>query len=91
MDSKNRTADAGRDLYATNCMRCHGADVVNSGATPDLRRSTTATHELFADIVLGGLREPLGMPAFDDLLNAEDVRRIQAYVLARARESAGGN
>ncbi|MCH7717397.1 MAG: PQQ-dependent dehydrogenase, methanol/ethanol family [Gemmatimonadetes bacterium] len=83
--------DAGRDLYAPNCMRCHGADVVNSGATPDLRRSTTAIHESFADIVLGGLREPLGMPAFDDLLNAEDVRLIQAYVLARARESAGGN
>ncbi len=83
--------EAGRELYAAKCFICHGFDVVNSGATPDLRRSTTATHESFADIVLGGIREPLGMPAFDDVLNAEDVRRIQAYVLARARESAGGN
>lgn len=64
---------------------------MSSGAVPDLRRATTATHESFADIVLGGLREPLGMPAFDDILDAEDVRRIQAYVLARARESVGGN
>ena len=41
--------------------------------------------------MLGGAREPLGMPRFDDVLDSEDVRLIQAYVLRRALESAGGN
>ncbi len=82
--------DEGSKLYGTTCFACHGFGAVSSGATPDLRRATTATHETFAEIVLGGLREPLGMPAFDDLLSAEQVRQIQAYVLSRARESVGG-
>lgn len=43
----------------------------------------------FEDIVLGGLWAPLGMPAFDDRLSAEEVRRIQADVLESARESVG--
>ncbi len=83
--------EEGERLYSETCMFCHGENVVSSGATPDLRRAPTAVHESFADIVLGGVREPLGMPAFDDILNADDVRRIQAYVLSRARESVGGN
>jgi hypothetical protein len=40
--------------------------------------------------VLRGVREPLGMPRFDDKLNEDDVRLIQGYILQRARESAGG-
>ena len=61
------------------------------GGVPDLRRASTTTHETFEDIVLGGLRESLGMPSFADLLSPEQVRQIQGYVLARARESAGGS
>ena len=75
-------------LYNANCIGCHGTNVVSSGITPDLRRASEAVHQTFADIVLGGVRAPLGMPAFDDLLDEDDVRRIQAHVLSRARESA---
>lgn len=81
----------GSTLYTDNCWACHGADAISGGIVPDLRRTTAATHAMFEDIVLGGQREPLGMPAFDDLLDADEVRLIEAYVLSRARESAGGN
>ena len=37
--------------------------------------------------VLGGARASLGMPAFDDLLDAKRVKLIQQYVLWRAHES----
>ena len=30
----------------------------------------------------------MGMPSFQKILNAEQVRAIQAYIVARARESA---
>jgi quinohemoprotein ethanol dehydrogenase len=82
---------AGASLYDDTCISCHGQDAVSGGIVPDLRRASAVVHGQFADIVLDGLRAPLGMPAFDDLLNEEEVRQIQAYVLARARASAGGN
>jgi PQQ-dependent dehydrogenase (methanol/ethanol family) len=82
---------AGERLYGDNCTRCHGRDAASGGIVPDLRRATSEVHEAFEDIVLGGQRAALGMPAFDDRLTPADVQRIQAYVLARARESAGSN
>jgi hypothetical protein len=39
--------------------------------------------------VLGGKRATMGMPSFQKILNAEQVRAIQAYIVARARASAG--
>jgi PQQ-dependent dehydrogenase (methanol/ethanol family) len=80
----------GRQLYSDYCVGCHGKDVVSGGITPDLRRMTEEVHGQIVDIVLGGLRAPLGMPSFEDSLDEEDVRLIQGYVLDRARRSAGG-
>jgi PQQ-dependent dehydrogenase (methanol/ethanol family) len=79
----------GETLYGDYCQRCHGIDVISSGAVPDLRRATAETHQAFEGIVLGGARQARGMPAHGDVLDAEDVRRIQAYVLARTHQSAG--
>ena len=83
--------ERGDALYADLCISCHGNEAVSGGSVLDLRRTTAATHTTFEQIVLVGLRESLGMPKFDDLLDSEDVRMIQAYVLRRAAESAGGN
>ncbi len=80
----------GNGLYHGVCVFCHGSDVIGGGITPDLRRTTTEVHEQFADIVLGGARASLGMPAWDDRFDAAQVRLIQGYILHRARESAGG-
>jgi PQQ-dependent dehydrogenase (methanol/ethanol family) len=82
--------DQGQHLYDNNCSFCHGQDVI-AGPLPDLRYSTAAVHGQFEQIVRGGLRAPLGMPAFDDLLTSEEVRAIQAYVLERSRETSMGS
>jgi PQQ-dependent dehydrogenase (methanol/ethanol family) len=87
----NEEIEAGRLDYQSYCFACHGFGAATMSGVPDLRRASTATHETFEDIVLGGLRESLGMPSFADVLSPEEVRQIQGYVLARARESAGGS
>jgi quinohemoprotein ethanol dehydrogenase len=82
--------ERGRRLFSDFCVDCHGIDAVSGGITPDLRRTTAAVHAQISEIVLGSAREPLGMPSFADLLNEEDLRLIQGYILTRAHESAGG-
>jgi len=47
------------------------------------------THEGIEGIVLGGARQALGMPSFAADLDVDQVRAIQAYILEKARESAG--
>jgi quinohemoprotein ethanol dehydrogenase len=87
-------AQAGSALFHRYCMFCHGIDAVTAGVVPDLRYSSLETHAHFADIVLGGTRQHLGMASFADKLDADDVRAIQAYVIRRAQETkaaeAGG-
>ena len=46
------------------------------------------TTSLYWQIVLAGARSSMGMPSFKKILNAEQVRAIQAYVLSRAAETA---
>jgi quinohemoprotein ethanol dehydrogenase len=77
----------GQLLYTANCAQCHGLAVV-AGPLPDLRYATRQVHEQFQAIVLGGARSTLGMPLFKDLLTADQVKNIQAYVLSRAAEGA---
>jgi quinohemoprotein ethanol dehydrogenase len=77
----------GKLLYGNYCAGCHGANVV-AGPTPDLRYASKETLEGIEDIVLRGSRAPAGMPSFQKILDAEQVRAIQAYVVSRARESA---
>jgi len=87
LDLPPGAADAGSALFQRYCFACHGIDVVSSGVVPDLRYASRETHASFADIVLGGTRAQMGMASFADLLNADDVRAIQAYVIRRARET----
>lgn len=77
----------GKSLYAANCAQCHGLNAV-AGPLPDLRYASRTVHEQFESIVLGGARASLGMPSFKELLSADQVRSIQAYVLSRAGEGA---
>jgi len=75
----------GSVLYHTQCSACHGPGVVGGGsAVPDLRYLDATQHSLFDKTVREGLHEPAGMPRFDDVLTADDVRIIQAYVLKQA-------
>jgi len=81
------TLKQGWDLYERNCLGCHGFTAV-AGSLPDLRYASAQVHAQFDTIVLNGARAALGMPAFGDLLNGEQVRAIQQYVLWRAHETA---
>jgi quinohemoprotein ethanol dehydrogenase len=74
-------------LFNDNCAPCHGINAV-AGPLPDLRYLSKEVHQDFENIVLGGTRASAGMPSFRNILNAEQVRTIHAYVIARALESS---
>jgi len=80
---------AGEQLYANNCLVCHGAAVQSSGIIADLRwAQSTATADTFAQIVLEGRLAMIGMASFKGKLSAQDVEAIRAYVVARANADA---
>jgi quinohemoprotein ethanol dehydrogenase len=74
----------GEAAYLKTCAQCHGESVISTNAIPDLRRMTPQTHSEFADIVLRGTRASKGMVSFADVVSADDVEAIHAYVTARA-------
>ena len=85
VDASDKEIRKGSVLYHTQCSACHGPGAIGGGsAVPDLRYLDATQHRLFAETVLKGLHEPAGMPRFDDLLGADDVRLIQAYILQQA-------
>jgi len=89
MEASPEMVAEGDRLFGEKCVWCHGRDAV-AGPLPDLRYASPETHASFDAIVREGARASLGMPSFGGDLDADQVRAIQAYVLARARESAAG-
>jgi quinohemoprotein ethanol dehydrogenase len=76
-------------VYQEKCSPCHGPGAVGGGSgVPDLRYLSEAQHSLFEETVLRGLRISGGMPRFDDQLDAEEVRHVEAWILGRARAAA---
>ena len=84
LDATQTQIDQGRPLYTLYCSVCHGGGGTSGGSVPDLRRMNAETHEQFIGIVLGGLREPKGMPTFANSLTIEQVSAIHAYLRKRA-------
>jgi PQQ-dependent dehydrogenase (methanol/ethanol family) len=77
----------GRTLYNRLCFYCHGPATVSSFVVPDLRLMRPETHEIFSDIVVGGVRSAKGMPSFAALMTPEEVERLHAYIVAEARKA----
>jgi len=77
----------GAALYNAQCFLCHGINAV-SGSLPDLRYSTKPVLDSLESIVLDGTRAADGMPSFQQIFTADDVKAIRAYIIARAQESA---
>jgi PQQ-dependent dehydrogenase (methanol/ethanol family) len=75
---------AGRELYYSHCMVCHGESVVSGSSIPDLRYMDVATHAGFAGIVQG-TRADKGMPSFAPYLDPAQIADVHAYVIDRAR------
>ena len=74
------TVARGGELFRADCFSCHFNHP--RGYPPDLRRLDPARHELFAKIVSGGLLRANGMPQWDDVLTAQDVEAIHAYLIS---------
>ncbi len=88
------TADAaelmhGEVVYHRHCGYCHGDGLRTGGVTPDLRWSTAQVHDIWQDIVLGGVLRARGMVSFSDYLSADDAEAIRQYVLAEANRLYG--
>lgn len=84
-----QTIALGSGLFTENCSICHSNQP--RAPLPDLRRMQPGTHDVFERIVLEGLLTPNGMPRFDDLLSADQVKAIHAFLIdeqvkVRARE-----
>ena len=73
---------AGAKLYATYCVRCHGAATI----LPDLRRSTPAVLAGLEKILDGALVER-GMPRFAEL-DKPAIAELRAYLLEERRKLA---
>ena len=69
----------GADLFARNCATCHGARMRNPQWAADLRTFPRDGHARFVDAVANGKRN---MPAWDDVLNPEQMEALWAYVIA---------
>src|SRR5262252_1563723 len=74
----------GADLFARNCATCHGTRMRNPQWAIDLHTFPRDGHARFVDAVANGKRN---MPAWDDVLDPEQIEAIWAYVIAgEARE-----
>ncbi len=86
MEFTEEEVGRGHVLYHNYCFQCHGVAAVSSGVVADLRFSSSAVFRNFDKIVHDGALANKGMAAFDDVLDAEGIRAIQAYVNMRARQ-----
>jgi quinohemoprotein ethanol dehydrogenase len=82
-----QTVKEGGMLFNFQCAPCHGINAV-AGPIADLRYASKETLEGIEDILLKGSRASAGMPSFEKILSAAQVKAIQAYIISRARESA---
>jgi cytochrome c55X len=77
------TVATGKKIYTSNCARCHGLNMVTSGAGFfDLRKFPLDQRERFNTSVTKGIR---GMPAWGDTLKAEDLDALWVYVSSYSR------
>ncbi|HWK55133.1 MAG TPA: PQQ-dependent dehydrogenase, methanol/ethanol family [Hyphomicrobiales bacterium] len=80
----------GAELYGRHCWICH-SDVGNAGGLlrrglfPELAVSPAlGSPELFASIVLDGVRSQNGMVSFSELIDSDDAEDVRAYLIDRA-------
>jgi quinohemoprotein ethanol dehydrogenase len=67
------------------CSICHAEQAMrDSGHVPDLRKASAQVHDSFAAIVLGGARQPKGMPSFARSVTPEDLTALQAFIINQA-------
>ena len=82
--SKDREAvEEGREVYARNCVACHGADgggVIGPNLTDDAWIHGGAPSAIHYTVVVGVLAK--GMPGWERLLKPEALDQVVAYVIS---------
>jgi cytochrome c55X len=73
----------GKQLYMSYCARCHGMNMVTTGASFDLRSFPKDQRERFDRSVTQGLR---AMPAWGTTLEPDELQALWLYV-----SSGGGS
>jgi mono/diheme cytochrome c family protein len=74
----NLTRD-GKTVYARQCARCHGFNMVNNGQVGlDLRKFPKDARERFVSAVVRGKLPK--MPPWGDVLSADEIDALWAYV-----------
>jgi mono/diheme cytochrome c family protein len=77
-DTPNRTRD-GKTVYARQCARCHGFNMINNGQVGlDLRKFPKDARERFVSAVVRGKLPK--MPPWGDVLSADEIDALWAYV-----------
>jgi cytochrome c55X len=70
----------GKSLYATNCLHCHGLNMVTPGTVAfDLRQFPHNDKARFVNSVTNGKNNR--MPPWGDVLKPDDIDNLWAYVL----------
>jgi len=73
----------GKQLYARNCLHCHGRNMVTAGAgIYDLRQFPESDKARFDTAVTKGKK---AMPPWGDKLTPEQIDDIWAYVMTRGK------
>ncbi len=89
--SDSAAIERGRELFASNCGFCHGAQAMGTEQAPPLARNRLTAQdrngEILGPIIQAG-RPPQGMPAFPSLTSAQ-ISDIVSFLHARAREIRG--
>jgi quinohemoprotein ethanol dehydrogenase len=90
LDAQATAADlrAGEQLYARNCLMCHGDRGRQArGLFPDLTRTPMLyTQDGFNAVVLQGQLSTRGMASFGDALEPEDTFRIRNFLIDAANK-----
>jgi mono/diheme cytochrome c family protein len=70
----------GRLIYARQCSRCHGYNMINNGGLIafDLRKFPKDQHDRFVNAVAKG-KSPK-MPPWGDVLSANEIEALWAYI-----------
>ena len=73
---------AGADIYERNCSPCHGPHMLDPQSAFNLRAFPPDQHDRFVTSVTRGKNQ---MPPWGDILKADDVEALWAYVTTGER------
>ena len=84
-DRQNFTAEkiaAGAEIYERNCSPCHGPRMLDPQSAFNLRNFPHDQHDRFVSSVARGKNQ---MPPWGDMLRADEIEALWAYVIAGER------